>query len=338
MTHIPTFRLLLLLPILAGILIIPTVLQAHAEEYFVYLNPGGPDYCGIVDSTAPTVRFCYVPREITISQGDTVVWTNNDADDHTVTAGLPLIVGGKVGLDYPSGFHSDIINSDESFTHTFNQPGEYPYFSLKEPWITGVVIVESSSEPEPTDPIDSTPEPPSDTTPPPPPQDNNDPGDNVIDDPPDPIDTTDPTPGDDPTPPPPPLIDDDDGGCLIATAAFGSELSSQVQQLREIRNNKILSTHSGTSFMHYFNSVYYSFSPQIADMQRQSPVFNELVRASITPMIMSLSLMDVTMDNSESSVLVIGSSIILLNGLIYAGIPATAIFFTIKRYRKNKLA
>ena len=31
------------------------------------------------------------------------------------------------------------------------------------------------------------------------------------------------------------------GGCLIATAAFGSELAPQVQQLRELRDNTILS-------------------------------------------------------------------------------------------------
>jgi peptidyl-prolyl cis-trans isomerase B (cyclophilin B) len=50
------------------------------------------------------------------------------------------------------------------------------------------------------------------------------------------------------------------GGCLIATATFGSELAPQVQQLREIRDNTILSTESGTAFMSGFNQFYYSFS------------------------------------------------------------------------------
>ena len=45
------------------------------------------------------------------------------------------------------------------------------------------------------------------------------------------------------------------GGCLIATAAFGSELSPQVQFLREIRDNTVLQTESGTSFHDRFQPV-----------------------------------------------------------------------------------
>jgi len=51
------------------------------------------------------------------------------------------------------------------------------------------------------------------------------------------------------------------GGCLIATATYGSELAPQVQMLREIRDNSLLQTQSGQSFMESFNSFYYSFSP-----------------------------------------------------------------------------
>ncbi len=58
------------------------------------------------------------------------------------------------------------------------------------------------------------------------------------------------------------------GGCLIATAAFGSELAPQVQMLRELRDNTVLSTISGTAFMTGFNQFYYSFSPTIADWER----------------------------------------------------------------------
>ena len=52
------------------------------------------------------------------------------------------------------------------------------------------------------------------------------------------------------------------GGCLIATAAFGSEMAPQVQFLREIRDGKVMATESGTAFMTGFNQFYYSFSPQ----------------------------------------------------------------------------
>ena len=79
------------------------------------------------------------------------------------------------------------------------------------------------------------------------------------------------------------------GGCLIATATYGSELAPQVQQLRELRDNSLLQTASGTSFMSGFNDFYYSFSPTIADWERESPAFKEMVKIVITPMISSLS-------------------------------------------------
>ena len=70
---------------------------------------------------------------------------------------------------------------------------------------------------------------------------------------------------------------EDGGGCLIATAAFGSELSPQVQFLREIRDNTVLQTESGTSFMAGFNQFYYSFSPIVADYERENSTFKEIV-------------------------------------------------------------
>jgi len=63
-----------------------------------------------------------------------------------------------------------------------------------------------------------------------------------------------------------------DGGCLIATATYGTELAPQVQQLRELRDNTLLQTNSGTLFMESFNDFYYSFSPYIADYERENPV------------------------------------------------------------------
>jgi len=113
------------------------------------------------------------------------------------------------------------------------------------------------------------------------------------------------------------------GGCLIATATYGSEMSQQVQHLRELRDNQLLQTESGTAFMGTFNDIYYSFSPTIADMEREHPMFKEAVKLAITPMISSLSLMENA--NSESEVLSIGISIIMLNLGMYLGIPAIVI-------------
>lgn len=116
----------------------------------------------------------------------------------------------------------------------------------------------------------------------------------------------------------------ENGGCLIATATFGSELATQVQQLREIRDSTLLSTASGTAFMSGFNQLYYSFSPTVADLERKSPMFKELVKISITPMLSTLSIMEHA--ESESQVLGYGIGVILMNLGIYFIAPAIAIF------------
>jgi len=121
------------------------------------------------------------------------------------------------------------------------------------------------------------------------------------------------------------------GGCLIATATYGSELAPQVQQLRELRDNKLLQTSSGTSFMAGFNDFYYSFSPQIADWERESPVFKEIVKIAITPVISSLSILNYVDMDSEVSVLGYGISLIILNVGMYFVAPAIVII----RIRKN---
>ena len=113
------------------------------------------------------------------------------------------------------------------------------------------------------------------------------------------------------------------GGCLIATAAYGSEMAPQVQLLREIRDNQLLNTESGTSFMNTFNDVYYSFSPTIADMERESPMFKEVVKISLTPMLSSLAIMENA--ESESEVISLGLSVIALNLGMYLGAPAIVI-------------
>jgi hypothetical protein len=119
------------------------------------------------------------------------------------------------------------------------------------------------------------------------------------------------------------------GGCLIATATYGSEMSQQVQQLRELRDNQLLQTESGSAFMSTFNDIYYSFSPTIADYERENPLFKEVVKVAITPMISSLSLMENA--NSESEVISLGLSVIMLNLGMYLGVPAVVIVGIRKR-------
>ena len=110
------------------------------------------------------------------------------------------------------------------------------------------------------------------------------------------------------------------GGCLIATAAYGSELAPQVQLLREIRDNQLMNTESGSAFMSTFNEAYYSFSPIIADMERESPVFKEIVKLGLTPMLSTLAIMENA--ETETEVLGLGLSVIALNLGMYIAAPA----------------
>ena len=117
------------------------------------------------------------------------------------------------------------------------------------------------------------------------------------------------------------------GGCLIATATYGSEMAPKVQLLRELRDNQLLNTASGTNFMKSFNEFYYSFSPNIADYQRESPVFKEMVKITITPLLLSLSLLDNVEMNSEETVLGYGIGMIVLNGMMYVGFPILGLMY-----------
>jgi len=122
------------------------------------------------------------------------------------------------------------------------------------------------------------------------------------------------------------------GGCLIATATFGSELAPQVQQLRELRDTRLLQTESGKSFMSSFNDLYYSFSPTISDYERENPLFKEAVKIMITPMISSLSVLNYANMDSEASVLGYGISLILLNIGMYFAAPAIVIVGIRKKF------
>jgi peptidyl-prolyl cis-trans isomerase B (cyclophilin B) len=115
------------------------------------------------------------------------------------------------------------------------------------------------------------------------------------------------------------------GGCLIATATYGSELAPQVQLLRELRDNTVLQTESGTSFMTGFNQFYYSFSPTIADYERENPAFKEAVKLTLTPLLTSLTLLQYADIDSEYDMLGYGIGIILLNVGMYFIAPALLI-------------
>ena len=77
--------------------------------------------------------------------------------------------------------------------------------------------------------------------------------------------------------------------------------------------------------MSTFNGIYYSFSPIIADYERENPIFREMVKVAITPMITSLSILNYVDMDSEESVLGYGVLLIMLNLMMYVGVPVIAV-------------
>jgi len=98
-------------------------------------------------------------------------------------------------------------------------------------------------------------------------------------------------------------------------------MAHEVQFLREIRDNTVLATDSGNAFMGTFNSIYYSFSPTIADWERQSPIFKNIVQTTITPLLTTLSLLNAVDIDSEEEMLGYGIGLIILNVGMYIAAP-----------------
>ena len=89
----------------------------------VRINPG---------SGLNTTNIYYSPSTITVVVGvnNTVVWTNQDNMEHTVTA-----------ID--KSFDSGLMQPGQTFTWTFTSPGTYTYYCTIHPWMRGTVIVKS---------------------------------------------------------------------------------------------------------------------------------------------------------------------------------------------------
>ena len=83
-------------------------------------------------------NLAYQPNYIKIKKGDTVVWTNQDTMMHTVTSGTS-----DGSMRNPDGlFESGSIKKGGTFSYTFHEIGEFPYYCTPHPWAQGTVIVE----------------------------------------------------------------------------------------------------------------------------------------------------------------------------------------------------
>ena len=84
---------------------------------------------------------CFDPFSVTVNAGDTVVWTNDDVVAHMVNAGSLIEDPTAVGFDYPNGFDSGLMMSDDTFEWTFEESGTYPYLCQLHPWMVGTITV-----------------------------------------------------------------------------------------------------------------------------------------------------------------------------------------------------
>jgi hypothetical protein len=128
---------------------------------------------------------------------------------------------------------------------------------------------------------------------------------------------------------------DPNSECIIATAAFGSNLAPQVQFLRSFRDNHILSTAAGSSFMTAFNGWYYSFSPAVADYERGQPWMQAGVRTAIHPLLGILQASEKAYSSipGEFGAMAAGLIASAMIGAVYF----SPIALSIKQVRKSKI-
>ena len=112
------------------------------------------------------------------------------------------------------------------------------------------------------------------------------------------------------------------GICIIATATYGSELSPEVQLLRNFRDREVLPTFAGSQFMKVFNSFYYSFSPQVARVISENDGLKAVMRYVLYPLIgilwVSQEIYGALAFNPEEAVVVAGLFAGSMIGAVYA--------------------
>ena len=253
---------------------------------------------------------CFDPPVATIAAGGVIKFVNNDQSKHSFTAGTPASYMGDI-------FDSGLLEPGQSYTTPELEVGEYPYFDMIHPWMTGLIVVEeihseAAEETHTEEAVEET------HTEEAVEETHTEEAEETHDDLSNLEETMQETSQETSS-------SEGGGGCLIATAAFGSEMAPQVQFLRELRDNTVLQTQSGTSFMTGFNQFYYSFSPAVADYERENPMFKETVKLAITPLLTSLTLLNHVDIDTESEMLGYGIGIILLNIGMYFVAPAVLV-------------
>jgi len=127
---------------------------------------------------------------------------------------------------------------------------------------------------------------------------------------------------------------------VIATASYGSALAPEVQLLRDFRDNQILRTSAGSSFMIVFNAWYYSFSPAVASQISTSPAEMTVMRGVLYPLVGILKLSSLTFSAAsgvpELAAFLSGMIASSLIGAFYVGLPMSVVRAKISRLRGSK--
>lgn len=86
-------------------------------------------------NTADIRQFQFQPNPLTVKAGTAITWTNRDGTEHSVTQGS--------GAPAQGGFDSNLLSEGKTFSHTFSQAGDFPYFCKRHPSMQGTVKVTS---------------------------------------------------------------------------------------------------------------------------------------------------------------------------------------------------
>ena len=117
--------------------------QADAKEYIVSIPFGAFD----PSFDTPAENWYELPV-MSIQEGDTITWINNDREGHTVTSGqgpgrFGWMGGDKFG-ESDGNFDSERFLPGESWSLSFDEGGLFNYFCIIHPWMEGIVFVGKS--------------------------------------------------------------------------------------------------------------------------------------------------------------------------------------------------
>ena len=114
------------------------------------------------------------------------------------------------------------------------------------------------------------------------------------------------------------------GGCLIATAAHGTELAPQVQALREVRDGTLLPSGPGAAFMRQFSTAYYAVSPAAADLLRDHEAARHAAALLLAPAIHAAGIAGMAEPGSDAQVAAYGIAALAALAGMYVAAPAAA--------------